>query len=82
MGLVYLPFIINEIIESHPQGTAEWKQRLLFLAVTLCQICQLVCVRVLSRAALDVAHELIVMYCSVFKQTLPDHCVPNMVRKS
>jgi hypothetical protein len=81
MVLVYLPFIMNGVIESLPDKDfcQEWKQRVLFLCVTICQICQLLLVRTLSIRALDTAHALLQSYCLVFEQAFTGHSTPNMV---
>ena len=81
MALIFMPFILNGVIEESSVAglTHEKKQDILFLGVTLCQICQLLCVRILSIHSLNIAHELIVLYCKVFETVFPGDSTPNMV---
>ena len=77
-----MPFILNGIIEEATTISSDEKQDIIFLGVTLCQICQLLCVRVLSLHALDIANELIILYCTVFEKVFPGQSTPNMVSTS
>ena len=79
MALIFMPFILNGIIEEATTISSDEKQDIIFLGVTLCQICQLLCERVLSLHALDIANELIILYCTVFEKVFPGQSTPNMV---